>query len=108
MQAAPSAEQAVQVPFATPMFEQGRHDVAVPPDDHCPDGHAAHALPFTYCPAEQLIFSHVEPFALYPALHDTAVHFSADEHAVHFPLLTEIVEHGLQQPFASQELPPTV
>ena len=107
----PVNEQAVQVPLLTLMLgqalqllalagdhvpeAQGVQDVAVPPSEYVPDGHAAHELPFTYCPAGQVILSHLKPVALYPSLHDTAVQVPVDEQAVHTPLEMEMVEQAL-------------
>ena len=97
----PEAEQAVQVPFATERLEQGEQEVAVPPFDHCPDGHAAHALPFTYCPAAQFSRAQPDPFHAYPAEHAAEVHADPSAaHAVHVPFNTEIEEHGLQYPLS--------
>ncbi len=106
----PVNEQAVQVPLLTLMLgqalqllalagdhvpeAQGVQDVAVPPSEYVPDGHAAHELPFTYCPAGQVILSHLKPFALYPSLHDTAVQVPVDEQAVQVPFSTAMAEHG--------------
>ena len=46
--------------------------------------------------AGHTIFSHVVPLAVYPLLHETAVHVPADEHAVQVPFSTVMVEHNLQ------------
>ena len=70
--------QALHVPFSTGMVEQ-----------------EIHVLPLKYSPAEQRTLSHTLPFALYPSLHDTAVQVPVDEHAVHTPLDTGIVEQAL-------------
>ena len=104
----PVDEHAVQVPLLTLIEEQAVHELA-PADDHVPVGHAAHELPFTYCPAAQFSRAQPDPFHAYPAEHVAEVHADPSAaHAVHVPFDTEIEEHGLQQPFASQELPPTV
>ncbi|HBO58539.1 MAG TPA: hypothetical protein DD624_01330 [Alphaproteobacteria bacterium] len=94
---APAAVQAVQVPFATERLEHGEQEVAVPPLDHCPDGHAAHELPLTYCPAEQVTCTHDAPLALYPPLHETAVHPPEAEQAVHLPFVMPMLEQGEQE-----------
>ena len=105
----PEAEQAVHLPFATERLEQGEQEVAVPPLDHVPDGHAAHELPFTYCPAAQFSRAQPLPFHAYPAEHVAEVQADPSAaHALHVPFDTAIEEQGLQQPFDSQELPPKV
>jgi len=112
--------------LATERFEQGEQEVAVPPLDHCPDGHAAHELPLTYCPAAQFSRAQPLPFHAYPAehvaevqvtpeqdvqsflhilgllqfgSHDTAIQFVAAQ-AVQVPLATDTPEHDLQYPLS--------
>jgi len=108
----------VQVPLATERLEQGEQEVTVPPLDHCPDGHAAHELPFTYCPAAQFSRAQPLPFHAYPAEHVAEVqvtpeqdgHFPPKPHntdvqfvavqVVQVPLATDTPKHGLQYPFS--------
>ena len=71
--------QALHVPFSTGIVEQ-----------------ALHVLPLKYSPVEQVILSHLAPFALYPSLHDTAVQVPVDEQAVQVPLLTLMLEQAVQ------------